>query len=261
VHALAATTAPSDPLLHFHAFSMTHAAVLVTFAVVTSLACALGRRWRGTPRLARAEWGVGLAMLGVWLAAQVYWFLPGNFSIDEALPIHMCDLTGLIAPLLLLTGRRALRALLYFWGIGLSINALLTPVLTDGPGHVRFWLFFLTHAAIIGTAVYDLVARGYRPDRHDWLLATGGCAAWLAVVLAVDLSLGVNYGYVGNVTPERPTVIDQLGPWPGRVFKMVVAVLVLFTAMWLPFEFARRRWARGGGSAGGERDAALGVTG
>ena len=254
------TTAPADPLLHFEAFSPTHAAVLVTFAVVTALACALGRRWRGTAGLARAERAVGLAMLGVWLTAQVYWFLPGNFRIDEALPIHMCDLTGLIAPLLLLTGRRALRALLYFWGIGLSIHGLLTPVLQDGPGHIRFWLFFLTHAAIIGTAIYDLVARGYRPDRRDWVFATWTCAIWLGVVLAVDLSLGVNYGYVGNVTPERPTVIDQLGPWPLRVYKMIVAVIVLFTAMWLPFALARRLRARRGG-ADGERDAALGVTG
>ena len=238
----------ADPSPGFHAFSATHVTVLVTFAVVTALACAVGRRQRGTAGLARAERVVGFAMLGVWLAAQVYWFLPGNFRIDEALPVHMCDLTGLIAPLVLLTRRRPLRALLYFWGIGLSIHGMLTPVLEDGPSHVRFWLFWLTHASIIGTAVYDLVAGGFLPGRPDWLLAIAACAVWLALVLVVNLSLGVNYGYVGNTTPERPTVIDQLGPWPGRVFKMIVAVLVLFTAMWLPWEIpkwrARRRAAR-----------------
>lgn len=234
-------TQPAEPIPDFAAFSATHAAVLVTFAVVTTLACAVGRRERGTRGLARAERTVGMTMLGVWLTAQLYWFLPGNFRIDEALPLHMCDLTGLIAPLVLLTRRRPLRALLYFWGIGLSIHGMLTPVLEDGPAHVRFWLFWLTHASIIGTAVYDVIVSGFRPDRRDWLLAIGACAVWLGLVLVVNLTLDVNYGYVGNITPEHPTMVDQLGPWPARVFKMIVAVIVLFTVMWLPWELAKWR--------------------
>lgn len=234
-------TYPSDSLLTFHAFSAMHGVVLVTFAVVTALVCALGRRWRGTGGLARAERAAGALMIVLWLAATAYWLVPANFRIEEALPIHMCDLTGLIAPLVLLTGRPALRALLYFWGLGLSIHGMLTPVLADGPAHPQFWLFWLTHSAIIGTAVYDLVVGGYRPDRRDWMLAIGWCAVWLLVVLGVNLSLDVNYGYVGSVTPERPTIIDQLGPWPGRVFIMIGAVLGLFTTMWLPWEWAGRR--------------------
>jgi hypothetical integral membrane protein (TIGR02206 family) len=233
-------TQPADPLVEFHAFSPTHAAVLAAFAVATAAACAAGRRWRGTAGLARAERVAGVLMLVLWCCATAYWLLPANYRIDEALPIHMCDLTGLIAPLVLLTRRRPLRALLYFWGIGLSIHGMLTPVLTDGPASARFWLFWLSHSAIIGTAVYDLVAGRYRPDRRDWLLAIGACAAWLLVVLAVNLSLHVNYGYVGNTTPDRPTVIDQLGPWPHRVFIMVGAVLCLFTTMWLPWELVKR---------------------
>jgi len=234
-------TQPSDPLIHFHAFSAMHAAVLVTFAALTALACALGRRWRGTIGLTRAERVVGAATLGIWLAAQIYWVLPGNFKLDEALPIHMCDVTGLVAPLVLLTRAWALRAVLYFWGLGLSIHGMLTPVLEEGPAHVRFWLFWLVHAAIIGTAIYDLVARGYRPNRRDLVFAIGSCAIWLVTVLAVDLSLHVNYGYVGNVTPEHPTVIDKLGPWPQRVFMMIGLVLGLFATMWLPWELAERR--------------------
>ena len=33
----------------------------------------------------------------------------------------------------------------------------------------------------------------------------------------------------------------RLGPWPLRVYKMIVAVLVLFVAMWLPWAIADRR--------------------
>ena len=139
---------------------------------------------------------------------------------------------------------RIFRTLLYFWGLGLSLQGVLTPVLDHGPDHVEFYLYWLVHMSIIGTAVYDLVARRYRPALRDCLLAIGWCAVWLGVVLVVDLSYGLNYGYVGNVTPEHPTVIHTLGPWPLRVYKMIVAVLALFVGMWLPWAVAGRRRER-----------------
>jgi hypothetical integral membrane protein (TIGR02206 family) len=228
----------------FHAFSATHAVVLGAFAFVTAIACALGLRWRGTARRERLERVVGVLMLLLWGITTAFWAMPSRFRIEDALPLHMCDVTGLITPLVLLTRRRWLRTLLYFWGLGLSSQAIITPILHEGPALVEFWLFWLTHASIIGTAVYDLIAGGYRPAWRDCLLAIGACAVWLVVVLAVDLSLGVNYGYVGNVTPLRTTVIDSLGPWPLRVYKMIVAVLALFIAMWLPWAVAGRAKVR-----------------
>ena len=220
---------------------MMHGIVVIVFGILTAMACAVGTRWRGSLSLARAERITGIFMLVIWAIANTYWLLPRNFKIDEALPLHMCDLTGLIAPLVLLTGRRPLRSLLYFWGLGLSIHGMATPVLTDGPATLRFWLFWLTHASIIGTAIYDLIAHRYRPAWRDCVFAIGACAVWLVVILVVNLSLNTNYGYVGNTTPDRPTVIDNLGPWPGRVFKMTVAVIALFITMWVPWAIAGRR--------------------
>jgi hypothetical integral membrane protein (TIGR02206 family) len=235
-------TRPADALHTFHAFTASHAVVLGVVALSTGIACALGVRWRGSAKLIRAERIAGAFMLLLWLASAVYWILPQNYTIAEALPIHMCDVTGLIAPLVLITHNRGLRALLYFWGLGLSSQAMITPVLEHGPAYLPFWLFWLTHASIIGTAIYDLVAHRYRPSFRDCLFAIGMCVIWVSVVLVIDLSLDVNYGYVGNVTPDRPTIIDHLGPWPIRVYKLAVAVLGLFVMMWLPFGVVSR-WA------------------
>lgn len=230
-----------DPSYEFHAFSLAHAGVVAFFAIVTAMLCAAGVRRRGTPQLRRAERAAGWSLLTVWAIATVYWLLPANFDLMVSLPIHMCDMTGLCAPLVLLTERRIFRTLLYFWGIGLSIHGVATPILERGWFHITFALYWLVHAAIIGTAVYDLVVHRYRPTFRDVLVAVGLCAVWLGVVLAVNLPLQVNYGYVGNIEPEHPTVIQGLGPWPLRVYKMIVAVLALFLAMWLPWAVARRR--------------------
>jgi hypothetical integral membrane protein (TIGR02206 family) len=229
-----------DLINDYRAFSPNHFLILTAFALATIVACAVGIKHRGSSRLRRAECLAGWVMLGLWTITTVYWLLPANYGIGISLPLHMCDLTGLLAPIVLLTTLRWPRTLLYFWGLGLSINGILTPVLDHGPLHLTFWLYWLTHTAIIGTAIYDVIARDYRPNFRDCLIAIGACAIWLATVLAVDLSLDLNYGYVGNVTPERPTVIHTLGPWPLRVYKMIVAVLALFMGMWLPWAIARR---------------------
>jgi hypothetical integral membrane protein (TIGR02206 family) len=230
-----------DPLHEFHAFSATHGLILAAFVFITAILCAAGIRLRAGSRLLRAERAAGLFMLGLWCASVIYWLAPPNFRIDEALPLHLCDLTGLIAPLVLITRWRPLRTLLYFWGLGLSIHGMSTPVLQEGPVYLRFWLFWLTHAAIIGTGIYDLVVHRYRPALRDCLFAIGACMVWLVVVLVVNLSLGVNYGYIGDTSPERPTLIDKLGPWPARVFMMTGAAIGLFVTMWLPWAFLRRR--------------------
>jgi hypothetical integral membrane protein (TIGR02206 family) len=235
-------TRPPDALHSFHAFTATHAIVLTALAFLTAIACALGVRYRGTAGLQRAERVAGVVMLGLWIAWQGYGWLPANYTIQDALPLQMCDLTSLIAPLVLMTpGVRLLRTLLYFWGIGLSINALITPTIEGGPLYLEFWLFWLTHASIIGVAVYDLIARRFRPTFRDALIAIATCALWVAVVLLVDVGLHANYGYLGNVTPDRPTPIDHLGPWPLRVYKMIVAATGLLLAMWVPWGIAGRR--------------------
>jgi hypothetical integral membrane protein (TIGR02206 family) len=238
------TTQAADPLGPFPAFGAGHMVMLALLAFATAIACAAGVRWRDTAGLRGAERLVGAVMLAIYTATQIYWLYPANFRLEVSLPIHMCDMTGLIAPLVLLTRVRTFRTLLYFWGIGLSIHGVLTPVLDHGPNHVTFYLYWLVHGSIIGTAIYDLVARRYRPTLRDCVLAIGWGAVWLTSVLVVDLIYGLNYGYVGNVTPDGPTAIDALGPWPGRVYKMIVGVLALFFGMWLPWAIAGRRRAR-----------------
>lgn len=228
----------------FQAFSTMHAAVIAVVVFVTAIACALGVRWRGSRQVRLFERLTAVVLFIAWLLTMVLGALPPRYYIGGALPLQMCDLTGLFAPLVLFTSSRPLRTLLYFWGLGLSVNAVITPTLGDGPATIDFWLFWVMHAGIVGVAVYDLVARRYRPTLRDTLFAMAMCALWLDVVLAVDLSLGVNYGYVGRTTPSIPTPIDHLGPWPARVYKMILAVFLLFSSMWIPWGIVALRSAR-----------------
>lgn len=63
---------------------------------------------------------------------------------------------------------------------------------------------------------------------------------YLAVVLAINITLGFNYGYVGNARPGEASVIDFLGPWPQRVVLMVALVIGFMALLMAPWHFARR---------------------
>ncbi|MDX9910946.1 MAG: TIGR02206 family membrane protein [Phycisphaerales bacterium] len=224
----------------FHSFSLPHAIVVLAFILATGASCVLGRRWRGRPaeRMLRLAWA--WTTIAWQSAAVVWWLLPRNFDLYESLPIHVCDLAAWIAPLALLTQRRWLRTMLYFWGIGLSTQAFLTPVLQEGPTYLKFWLFWVGHTQIVGSAVYDLVVLRYRPTRRDFITAFTISLVYILAALAFNIAMHTNYAYVGNSAPDRPTIIDALGRWPLRVLWLSMIVTVLFLVLWLIWPAARR---------------------
>lgn len=220
----------------FHSFTLTHLIAVLVCAAAIVLSCYFGRLWTRThkndprERQLRGVWG-GF-VIGVNLWSLVYWLLPARFDIKESLPLQLCDLACIVAAVAMLTRQRWAHTLLFFWGIGLSTQAFITPTLKFYPGHMEFWLFWLVHLSIVGSAIYLLVVRRYRPTIRDLALAIATSLAWLACMLVLNHILGSNYGYVANTHPDRPTVIDTLGPWPQRVFILGAIVIAIFTALW-----------------------------
>jgi hypothetical integral membrane protein (TIGR02206 family) len=232
----------------FRPFTLMHGAVVLAFALLVTATVTLRRRRRDTPAGEALDRRVGLLAAVAFVATNGWPLMPGNFRLDWSLPLHGCDLTTLCVPLALLTSWRPARALVYFWGLGLSTQGFITPDLQDGPARVGFWTFWLAHFFIIGGAFYD-VARGYRPTWRDYRLALGTSLAYVALILPLDLALGVNYGYLGPATPDHPTIVDALGPWPWRVGIMFALAAGAMALLMVPWEIARHLQAGRVGSA------------
>lgn len=236
----------------FTPFSFTHAAVVAAFV---AMACGLVSLRR---RLARRSQGAARRLDGAVAAAgalaavvTIGWpLLPEQFDLTWSLPLHVCDLTALTAPVALCSQRRLPRAILYFWGLGLSSQGFCTPDLRDGPGKIEFWVFWANHFAVVGAGAYDLAGRGYRPTWRDWRAASAAGIAYVAVVLPLDVALGLNYGYLGPARPGQPTVVDVLGPWPWRVPVMCILAIGLMALMAAPWQAAGRRAPARPGPAG-----------
>lgn len=214
----------------FRAFSLTHALALAAVAVLTIGWITFGRRNRGGAATS-LERLLAWSNLLIWFAAHLWWLLPPALDTRTTLPLQLCHLAAVCASIALLTRARWARTLVYFWGIGLSTQALLTPSITDPPASIWFWGFWHQHGFLLAAAAYDLAVHAYRPGWRDFRLACTATLGYLAAILPVNRWLGANYGFVGDSRPETPSIVDVLGPWPERLLIIVALVAVVFVLL------------------------------
>lgn len=225
--------------MEFQPFSLTHALVVaVGTAVVTALCYAgLRRNQVNEPATAKA-WLIFI--VAVQLLNIAYFVIKRPFRFDDGLPLHLCDLMGWVAVLSLGSRHRWARVACVYFGLCLCLQAFVTPIVTEGPQTVRFWLFFVSHLQIVGSAVYELVVRRFQPTFPDALRAMVMLCVYGAITIPLNIATGWNYGFTGNTTPEAPTIIDRLGDWPLRLVWLFAITLSLFLAFTLLVKQARR---------------------
>lgn len=204
-------------------------------ATVAAAALILARRqWVGIEDR-RARRGVALALLG----SEVIAWLIGLAHGQPRAPLQLCDLALLLTVWALWSLHPAVSELAYFWALGGSLQAVLTPDLQAGFPDVWCVKFFLTHCGVILSVVY-LAASGRihpRPGAiwRAWLMTN----LYAVVAGAVNWRFGTNYGYLAH-KPLQPSLLDYFGPWPWYIIGMEVAALAVFALCAAPLAWAKR---------------------
>lgn len=202
-----------------------HFAMLAFSAFLIVAVVIADQHWRFRRALA-------VVVLVFWVVMQTWLFLPERFDPYVSWPLHVCDLANLIGPAALLFRWRWARTLIVFWGIGLTTQGFITPVLEEGPGEPMFWFFWFNHTFVLTVAIDELVVGGYRPTRRDMATLIGLTAVYVAVIFVIDVVTGWNYAFVGRDQSEvQQTIVHLLGPWPLRVIWMCVIVATGFLLM------------------------------
>jgi hypothetical integral membrane protein (TIGR02206 family) len=213
------------------------AALIVTAALCVALPLAARRNpghW--TSLFSR---GLALLLLGAFLAYPLVIGLRGDYDLDFDLPLHLTDIVTVVAALALWTRRPLLFELTYFWGLTASVQAVLTPALSedDGPSTFLFWNYFVTHSGVVLGALFLAVGLGLTPRRGAVGRVFLATAAWAAVAAIGNAITGGNYMFLSE-KPETGSLLDYLGPWPWYIASSALLALALFKLLDLPF---RRR--------------------
>jgi hypothetical integral membrane protein (TIGR02206 family) len=226
----------------FRLFGPSHLAVLGATAAVTAGLVLLARR-------SRRRGGEAAAVTG--LPRAIAWCLAGLLLVDEAavaafaahadlatfddhLPFQLCDWVIVACAAALLWRHRTAYDLAYFWGLGGTLQALLTPDLAEDFPSVHFITFQVLHASVVVAVLYLTLGLGMRPWPRSILRAWLWLQVYVAVTAAIDWLLRSNYGYLLR-KPAQASLYDYLGPWPYYLLSLEALSLVLFLACYAPF--------------------------
>lgn len=230
---------PTPEPLAFTPFGWHHLIVLLVCGAVAGVVIAIARRARASGGELRIRRAWAWTTFSVAMLVVVYWMWPSRFDPAESWPLQLCDIAALLTPFFMLSNRRWPRTLMFFWGIGLSSQGFITPVLDLGPGDPFYWLFWMQHLGVVGGGIYVAAVTRYRPGWRDLALAWAVTVALGLTMVPFDQAFHVNYMYVANTLPEAPTVLDALGPWPMRLVWLAGLIAVAFGLTWGGEELVR----------------------
>ena len=95
-----------------------------------------------------------------------------------------------------------------FGGLGLSSLSFIYPDLQFGPADFQFWVFWIAHVTIIGSAFYDVTARGFRPNWQDWRFAVASALVYVAIIFPFDWSVSSQLR-LHRQRPHGPAIAGQ----------------------------------------------------
>jgi hypothetical integral membrane protein (TIGR02206 family) len=206
--------------------------VLALFAAGTAGLLVAGARVRGTLVERRLAVALAWGNLVFGVASSALGLVP--FRVHHSLPLQICDFAWVVVAWALLTERPLPTALTYYWGLTLSVQALVQPTLSQAFPDPNFFAFWGKHVLIVWGAVYLCLALRHGPDWTAYRRAVRWTLLWLVVVFCLNAVLGSDYGYV-NGKPTQATVLDVLGPWPAYVVAEIAIVLVVWALITLPW--------------------------
>src|SRR5882762_7855205 len=153
-----------SPERPFQPYGPAHLAVIFLTIALPFVLAAVARRARSS-RVERVII-VALSVLLILNYAAYLIFVRysgGIVSWQQMLPLQLCDWGMVVVIVAMLSGRQRWFEVAYFWGIGGTLQAVLTPNLPYGFPDFRFFSFFISHCGIIIGIIFLMLVHHLRP--------------------------------------------------------------------------------------------------
>jgi hypothetical integral membrane protein (TIGR02206 family) len=181
-------------------------------------------------------------LAGGWLCWYALFVVRGWLNLGNGLPLNLCDWAAVALIVALLTRNQFAYELGYFWGLGGTLQGLVTPDIAYGFPDPQFIFFAIDHSGIM-TALLYLTFTGMRPLPASLPRMVAATLGYALVAGAADFALGTDYGFL-RAKPGNASLIDFLSPWPWYIPELVgigfLSLLVYYAPFWVR-DAGRRR--------------------
>lgn len=153
--------------------------------------------------------------------------------IYSLLPLHMCNLTLIIAILTMLTKSQKLFQLTYYWCLG-ALFAVITPDIKYSFPHPLTLSFYITHFYLLFAAIYGILFFNFKPTFKGWVNSFITLNIFAFIIFFINKKLGTNYLYVNRI-PDFSSPLDYFGQWPYYIIVVEIIYLILTYGIYYPF--------------------------
>lgn len=211
----------------FQLFGLQHLTALGVTALFSYMFFRLGSGKLSTP-IGR---GFGLTLI---LYATGFWGykLWDGVQLELDLPLALCDITFLFCVACFFKPNPKLLTWVTYWGLGGTLQALITPDIATAFPSLEFLFFFIGHSVIV-LAVFFLLGQNPHESLSGWTAlknSFNGLLVYTIIVGMLNYLADWNYGYLME-KPNGASILDFFGPWPVYVGGGLALAFCIFATL------------------------------
>ncbi|MBU9722061.1 MULTISPECIES: TIGR02206 family membrane protein [Bacillaceae] len=206
----------------------------LTFLVIFLLSVIWLFTHRNKPYMRRIRWVFFAALVLSEISLLTWTLYFDRWDIMYNLPLQLCTINLLLSAYMLLMKSYRVFEIIYFFGIGGALQALLTPDLFYTFPHFRFFHFFIAHIVIILAILYMIWVNKFHVT---WISAIKSFVIlniFAFFVFWVNQAIGSNYMFLAR-KPSGQSILDWLGPYPWYILSLEAIAILMFALLYLPF--------------------------
>lgn len=218
----------------FVRFGLTHLGVIALTLITPLILSAIARCDESGVTARVVSWLFSAFLISSKIFALAILYRDGELTIESVLPMYLCDWAAIVAVITLMYPNQWTYELCYFWSLGGTLQALLTPDLIYEFPHPRFISFFALHSGVIASLLYMTLGMEMRPVPMSILRVLGWSALYLGLALAANFAFGTNFGYL-RAKPTQPSLLDYMAPWPYYILELVGIAIAFTLVLYAPY--------------------------
>lgn len=174
------------------------------------------------------RFSLAILLIGNDIFTQIHEVDLGDWRLSWSLPLQLCDLSLYAVAISLIWKRQIIWELAYYWGLGGSFLATLTPDLPVSFPNFYFISFFIQHGGILAGVLYLTLSHRFplpfASIKRVWIITNG----YTLLIAGFNYIMDTNYLFICQ-KPVHASILNFFGPWPLYVLGMeVLFTLSLF---------------------------------
>lgn len=227
----------------FSYFSLAHFMPIIIMLIIIYLVY----RYREQIRNWKYEENARIIFAAILLLSDMSYFWHKIYigaNVANHLPVTVCGWAAIMSAFMLLTKKKGIFDVVYFFVLAGSINALITPavIIDNGPTHFRYYQFWVEHTSIFIAVFYMIFVFGYKINLKSMLRS--GIVLVILTLLAIYVNAnieGANYLFL-STTEAGDSVLNFLPSNLGlRLLLMGSVIGFLYFLAYLPWIFINKK--------------------